>query len=495
MDKNRGDSARGCNEYGYESVGKWDNRKYRATESFESRATTTIRTPVGFSECRVSDGSKYSAVNSSGRVQNAKKEKGSDGVEFGYNRRFSTGNDFNTDSVFNIQNFKLLIQKSKLLKSRVLGIAKKIAIPMVVISTLTLTCIGNTAYAETIDNNSFFDKGKSMFSGFMGDAVSNVTPNLIPDPIQQIINWVGEFNKIITDLPHNIAKMSAELLIWVYKLISELLLHTPLFLFENEWFTSMLRLFTGASIGGVVVLTVIESMKRMMSGFGGKKFRAMDFKRIIVRWALVSGVSAVFPEIFKLFFKCLNFISDNLLGMSRGIMEVSTLTNSFGVVDTLVLLGFDVMLISTVIPLLLNNGRRFFDLLVLGVISPVALGLWVFDSKRHFFTQWYNNLKHLSFVQVYHSFFLLIVGLFLFGTAFPLTFSGTLIKLLVVIGAFQRMSSPPKIIGKHMDDGKGNILDITKNPLKDISKSLTKNFNFSKSVITSPLKIWSKIKK
>lgn len=359
---------------------------------------------------------------------------------------------------------------------------------MAVIATSTFVGIGDKAYAETIDNDSFFDKGKDMFSGFMGNTISSA----IPDPIQEIINWIGEFNKIISDLPHNISKMSAELLVWIYKLISDLLLQTPLFLFENDWFSSMLRVFSSVSVAGVLVLTVIEGIKLMVYRFTAKKKKPMKFKDIIVRWGVVSGISAIFPSVFQSYFKGLNFLSHKLMEMNTGIMEVARMTDTFDVVDTIVLLGFDAMLISTVIPLLLINGKRFFDLIVLGVVSPVAMACWIFDTKRHFFNQWFNSIKHLSFVQVYHSFFLLIIGLFLFGTNFPATLVGGVIKVLVVLGCFQRMTSPPKLISKYMGGGKDTAVDLVKNPFKDISKHLTKNFGVSKSVLTAPLKLFKK---
>lgn len=359
---------------------------------------------------------------------------------------------------------------------------------MAVISTVTLFSAGDKAFAETVDKTSVLEKSSGIVSMIIKGGVSSA----LPSPVQEIINWLGEFVKIIKEIPHNIASMSAELLVWVYKLISDLLLQTPLFLFENDWFMSMLQLFSSVSVAGVLVLTVIEGIKVMVYRLNKQKIRPMKFKDIIVRWGIVSGISAIFPTLFKAYFKGLNFVSHKLMEMNTGIMEVAKMTDSFGVVDTLVLLGFDIMLISTVIPLLLSNGKRFFDLLVLGVVSPVAIACWIFDSKKHFFNQWWSNVKQLSLVQVYHSFFLLIIGLFLFGTAFPLTFTGGVIKILVVLGAFQRMANPPKLISKHMDYGKENAVDLVKNPFKDISKHLTKNFSVSKNVITAPLKWFKK---
>ncbi|AXQ67131.1 hypothetical protein KAMFAM_236 [Bacillus phage Kamfam] len=406
-------------------------------------------------------------------------------MDAGYHKGNHTGTDKRSKYLHYLPSSKLFIQKFKLLKSRLLKIG---TIPAAVISTFFFTSIGDRAYAETISNDSFFDKGKSMFSGFLQDT-------FMPDvnPIKEIMDWFGEFVSLIKDLPHNVAKMSAELLSWIYDLCAGLILKTPLFLFDNEWFTTMSLGFSGVAVGIVVVLTIIECIKRMLSG-ASKKIRPMEFTTIMKRWSLVAGVTSVTPFLFKSAFKLLNFISGKLTSMGSEIMTASALTTTFSTIDVITLLVFDAILISTVIPMLWTNGRRFFDLLVLGVVAPVALSCWVFDSHRHFFNQWWSNVKHLSLVQVYHSLFLLIIGLFIFGIPFPADFTGTIVKLLVVIGGFARMQNPPKIIANKLDNGKG-LDEVMKSNVKETSKKLIKNFAMSKATILSPLTLFKKIKK
>lgn len=407
-------------------------------------------------------------------------------MDAGHYKGDNTGTDKRSEYLHHLPSSKLLIQKFKLLKSRLLKIG---TIPAAVISTFFFTSIGDRAYAETISNDSFFDKGKSMFSGFIKDSFMPSTPN----PIKEVMDWFGEFVNLIKDLPHNIVKMSAELLSWIYDLCAGLILKTPLFLFDNEWFTTMSLGFSGVSVGIVVVLTIIECIKRMLSG-ANKKLRPMEFTTIMKRWSLVAGVTSITPFLFKSAFKVLNFISGKLTSMGSEIMTASALTTTFSTIDVITLLVFDAILISTVIPMLWTNGRRFFDLLVLGVVAPVALSCWVFDSHRHFFNQWWSNVKHLSLVQVYHSLFLLIIGLFIFGIPFPADFTGTVVKLLVVIGGFARMQNPPKIIANKLDNGKG-LDEVMKSNVKETSKKLIKNFAMSKATILSPLTLFKKIKK
>ncbi|AGY46727.1 hypothetical protein BigBertha_219 [Bacillus phage BigBertha] len=362
-------------------------------------------------------------------------------------------------------------------------------VPAAVISTLTFTTMGDTAYAETVDTSSVLEKSTGILSAIVKGGVSSA----LPTPVQEIINWLGEFVTIIKTIPTNVAKMSADLLAWIYELCTGLILQTPLFLFDNEWFTTMSLGFSGVAVGIVVVLTIIECIKRMLSG-ASKKIRPMEFTTIMKRWSLVAGVTSVTPFLFKSAFRVLNFISGKLTSMGSDIMTASALTTTFSTIDIITLLVFDAILISTVIPMLWTNGRRFFDLLVLGVVAPVALSCWVFDSHRHFFQQWWSNVKHLSLVQVYHSLFLLIIGLFIFGIPFPMTFTGTAVKLLVVIGGFARMQNPPKIIANKLDNGKG-LDEVMKSNVKETSKKLIKNFAMSKSTLLSPLTLWNKLKK
>lgn len=348
------------------------------------------------------------------------------------------------------------------------------------------------------DSNAFFDgTGGSMFQGiksfFTGEPVS-----LIPAPIQEVINWFGEFVTLIKELPVNVGKMSADLMAWVYELCGDLILKTPLWLFSNEWFTNMTLLFSSVALGAVAVLTVIEAIKRMFSGVkDGKRPMVkapMEFKTIIKRWALVAGLTTVVPFLFQKTFQLLNYISDLLIGMNGKTMATTALSETFGTLDIIALIAFDAVLIGTVIPVLWQNGRRFFDLLVLGITAPLALGAWVFDSKRHLFDQWWKNVKHLSLVQVYHSLFLLVLGWFIFGIPTPVDFTGTVIKLLVVIGGFARMQNPPRLIAQHLDSG-GGLDEITKKPLKGTRQKILSNFAFSKSAVMSPMNLLKKIKK
>lgn len=322
--------------------------------------------------------------------------------------------------------------------------------------------------------------------------------NAIPDPIQKIMNWFGEFTTLIENLPKQIGVLSADLMAWIYQLCSDLILKTPLWLFDNDWFFNMCHLFSAVALGAAAVLTIIEGIKRMLSGVkdGRKPFvsQPMEFSTIIKRWSMVAGFTAVVPYVFQKAFQFLNFLSEKISSLGGHTMKAAALSSSFSTIDVIALIAFDIVLISTVIPLLWQNGRRFFDLLTLGVVTPLALVAWVFDSYRHLFNQWWTNLKHLSLVQVFHSLFLLIIGWFIFGIPTPVDFTGTVIKLIVVIGGFARMTNPPRIIAKHLDSG-GGMDEITGNKKKNPISTVMKNLAFSKKAALSPINIVKKAMK
>jgi hypothetical protein len=320
------------------------------------------------------------------------------------------------------------------------------------------------------------------------------------DAIQEFNNTISSIKEWWHDLPNEIASASVELMSWTYDLASQLILKTPLWLFDNQWFENTTFMFTLLSLGLVSLLTAIEGIKRMIykkkrGQVFGRTSEPMTLKDIIKRWFIVAGVTTAVPFVFQKAFQGLNAISDFFISVGAENMKNVALPAHIGWLDVVTLSVFDIVLLSTLIPVLWKNARRFFDIMVLGVVSPMALTAWIFDPYRHYFTQWWGSLKHLSMVQVYYSLFLLILGLFIFGVPTPSDFYGLLVKMLVVIGGFARMTAPPRIISKHLDAGGG--LDETV-PAESTYKRVKNNYIQSKVLLGRPVhlvkKAYSKIK-
>jgi hypothetical protein len=307
----------------------------------------------------------------------------------------------------------------------------------------------------------------------------------IPEAFAGLMEQVNKVTDWFNDLPHTIAEMSVSLMAWLYDLCAQLILTTPLWIFNNEWFENTTYLFSMLSIGLVSVLTIVEAIKRMVSGLMKKnKYKPMELKTILTRWFIVAGVTTAVPWLFQKAFQGLNKVSDLLIAMGADTMRSVALPATITTFDVITLCVFDLVLISTMVPILWKNGRRFFDLMVLGVVAPVALTAWIFDSYRSYFKQWWERVKHLSLVQVYYALFLLILGWFIFGVPTPQEYTGLIVKLLVVIGGFARMVSPPRMIQKHFDNGPG--LDENIREFNAARKTTIKRVKTAGKMITNP---------
>lgn len=395
---------------------------------------------------------------------------------------FSASIDLHTDRVTSVLYSSNGIQKlTKIRKS----LLKAALIPFAVVSSTLITGISSTAHAA-VKNPSQIPAHKSNFTS----------------PIDTVTSTFDKFNETITaitewfhGLPEDIAGASVHLMAWLYDLCANLILKTPLWIFDNAWFENTTYMFSMLSIGVVSTLTVVEAMKRMLSGLRKSGFngieKPMEFKDICKRWAIVAGVTTAVPFAFQKAFQGLNFVSEKIIDMGKHTMENVTVPHAIGVLDALTLTVFDIILISTIVPILWKNGRRFFDLMILGVISPMALTAWIFDPYRHYFRQWWSNVKHLSLVQVYYSIFLLVLGWFIFGVPTPTQFTGLIVKLLVVIGGFARMANPPKIIASKLDQGGG--FDEVYAPAKTTTAKVIRNFKDTAEVIARPTSAAKKI--
>ncbi|WCS69298.1 hypothetical protein Goe20_01810 [Bacillus phage vB_BsuM-Goe20] len=352
--------------------------------------------------------------------------------------------------------------------------------PVAVLSTTVVSSMTSTAYAKATDIKAPIDL---LMLGRNKD--SNVL-TAIPEAIDMFNRAVAKTNEFLSDMPHHLAEMSVHLMSWLYELCASLILKTPLWLFSNEWFENTTYLFSLLALGVVSVLTVVESVKLMLSRGKKKRSGPMDFKTIMKRWGIVAGIITATPFLFQKVFQGLNKISDALISMGATTMNNIALPMHISGWDVFSLLIFDVILISTIVPVLWKNGRRFFDVMVLGVTSPLALTAWIFDPYRHLFQQWWSRLKHLSLVQVYYALFLLILGWFIFGVPTPTDVLGLIVKMLVVIGGFTRMTSPPRIIMKHLDNGGGFDEVYKGDGRNDTVQKVKRNFQDSATILMKP---------
>jgi hypothetical protein len=305
--------------------------------------------------------------------------------------------------------------------------------------------------------------------------------NLIPEPITNVFSFFSGAIEWLKNIPQNIYEFSLSSMTWIYEKISMVILQTPIWLFDNEWFRNTTLTFSLISVGLVTLISICEFVKQMVMRRKGENDKPLNLWTIAKRFFVASGVASLAPFLFTTAFKGLNFISDSITKLGGSHM-INVATTNIGLLDGLLLLVFTIIMLVFTVPLLLQAGRRFFELVALGVTAPFALSAWVFKSYRHFFTSWWKHLKRLSLHQVVYAMFLFVVGLIIFGVNAPATFKGIFLKTITVIGGFYSMIHIPNFVSSMLDQG-GGLDDFFKMFGKVKSK-----YDKSKKVLKKPIR-------
>lgn len=285
-------------------------------------------------------------------------------------------------------------------------------------------------------------------------------PSLLPEETQQkwesIVNTISNIIEWCKHIRENIASLSMDLLTWSYDMITSIVLHTPMILFDNGWFSQNILLFTGLSITLSMVLAMHEGFKRMSGQLIKIKAPITDLGRISKRMPFVILGSGLAPISFYYGFRGINYLTNVIVDIGRhqmanGINGMPL--NEVAGFELFAFIGFDLALIGMMIPIFLQNFRRWFDLFTLGVMTPLALSCWMFTAYEHHFRHWWDHIKKCSLVQLVYALFLLIIGSLMFGAKSPETTQEMMIKMGIVIGGLWRMNNPPNMMRRYLDTG------------------------------------------
>jgi hypothetical protein len=207
-----------------------------------------------------------------------------------------------------------------------------------------------------------------------------------------------------------------------------------------------------------------------------------NFKTILKRWLIVASVSGFVPFAFESGFNFINKLTDAIshIGMNGGNSNGLIYGEKIGWFDTLVIILFDLTAISMLIPICLQAGRRWWDLLCLCAISPLALSSYCFDRHKHYFTKWWDSVKTHSLSQLVYAVYILLMGIFIFSTqSITGGFFTLVVKTIIVIAALNRLAHPPQFIKRMTDNGSDvfDEYDKTKKTFTDMFNTVTfKNF-------------------
>lgn len=310
-----------------------------------------------------------------------------------------------------------------------------------------------------------------------------------PSMMEYVRNVFETFSSIIDwfkKLPENITTLTTEFTSNMYELVTTLILKTPLWIFDNVWFEQTTYKFSLIAVGVVSTMTLVEGIKRKL------KKKHMNLKDIGKRWFIVAGLSTAVPFMFYHSFKFINLVSDLIISANKDMIANPDMA-VLEVFDILVMLCFNVVLAGITVPVLLKNAKRFWDILMLGLLSPLAGVAWIFDSWRHWFSQWWSNLKRLSLVQIIYAFYLLVIGTFLFGANIvPGDLNSAIMKSLIVIGGFMGLLNPPNIVGRLLGSEQG-IDSKIKSDGKSAKGKLVKGLSQAYGIYKNPLSLGKKM--
>lgn len=435
---------------------------------------------------------------SSRNVSSTKTTTKSTGMDDRHNQRVRSIPNSNSSDIRTILSRNGIIRKLRTVNTKLL---KRAFVPFGAVTTTLLLTGFDRAYAATSKNIDTY-KGDTDWSQLfhlpetIKDGVGNVKEgitgisdqvNEIISTISSVIDWFKDFNPL---------EFTSHMLSSTYEILSYIILKTPMWIFDNVWFENTCYLFSIFSIGVVSVLMIVNGIKKKFQIHTKKK--ATDFKDIAKRWFIAAGLSSLIPTLFQKAFSLLNLASDKIisLGGTSVYNIASGLTGLSAGATAFTIFFFNLVLFAVTIPILLQNGKRFFDLMCLGVASPLAFAAWVFDDHKHYLTTWWSNVKRLSLVQIVYAFFFLIMGLFIFGTPLSVSASGydLLVKLSVIIGGYYRMANPPTFVKRHLYNDTETMKDKVKK-YKKTTRGLVGNIKSLGTPVSTVMSVGSFLSK
>lgn len=449
-------------------------------------------------------------------------------VRRGLEKRYSgwiKGYDFSSINTKLISSFNLLLcrfnsifQFSKASSPRsIRSIVQKVA-PYAVLATIPIAIFSfgiETAHANPLTDFFFPDVGKSI-------ETANNTVNNVDQSIKKVASWFDDpfgFQKGIENLetlyqkdgnievlneikawgmqnegaPEWVRKMIIWAFAWMVRgsqtllysvftnlfwLLTKVLLYIPSFIFNGAFIGKTVIGFTVISFIATLVWSAVQGIKRMLF----KKYTPIT--KIAKRFPIALLASASIPYVSSKVADFVNKITSTIVNVSIGQIEhvnsgsFTIHAISFMPLSILLMIGFFLVLIGLIRPLFLQNGKRWFDFLLLILTSPFALSAYIFDDTQKYFKAWWNKVKDSFLIQIFNAFILSIMGLIIFATPAPESFADMATKTLLMIGSLYYLAFPPSIIGKLKmnEDGLDTMYDKSKKEIKKNVKGMKEGY-------------------
>ncbi len=268
-------------------------------------------------------------------------------------------------------------------------------------------------------------------------------------------NWFKDFMIFTMAMFNQITHNSVQFVFThIYKFVTEVVLYTPEWIFGNDWFPAAVSNYSILSVGCIMVFAMIEGIKRMLNMSHTK------FSDTLKKLPLALGVSASTPFLFSTGLKTLNKFTKLIIELSSDTMithnaSIFAISLAFEPINVLMMLAFLIITVVLCVPMVLLHARRWFNLMMLGLLTPLAMGASLFDATHGYYQMWLRSIKNSAIAQLGYAVFVSILGLLMFGTPNPTTVTGVFSKSLLLLGGIHCMAFPPNFIRRFDDNGSG----------------------------------------
>lgn len=407
-------------------------------------------------------------LNRSRGNETIQKEKRISRMDYRHNKGIRANINRNSTSLLTLLRSYSPARKLQPILESIRNAIKKTAIPATAVSSSFL--FANFAYAESFIERGSVKNGKFSNQSYdeqsMWERIGSAA-----DKFNATMDWFKEF-------PQHVYDFSIDVFAFIFKMLMLVGLQTPSFIFNGSYTHGTTIVFSIISISIIILLTIFESTMQMISKVAKTKYT--DFSTIMRRLPVAIGVAGFTPFLFEKGFQFINKLTRGIISAGGNLFQNNNIDNliSLSGVDLLGMILFDVVALGLIIPILLQGGRRWWDLFILSSVSPLALTAWMFDRHRHLHTQWWNEIKRLSVVQLVFATFITLMGVFLYGARF-MSADQWVYKILIMLGALYRLANPPSFVKSYArgEQDINGLFDSYKKTAKGIYGTVTlKNF-------------------
>jgi hypothetical protein len=259
---------------------------------------------------------------------------------------------------------------------------------------------------------------------------------------------------------------SVKFLAWLYEIVADFMLGVPSELFTTNWFTNASMVFSGIGVLFTILLGSYEGFRQVIFSTSRKQSSTFNDLFTLIRRLPFAVVGAgLAPKAFEWAFKGLDWVTSSIIQVGKDQVMAAVnnhpIITGFGWMDMVAIILFDLAFVRQMYPLFMDMAGRYFKLLSLGALSPLAISCWIFDEHRGWFDAWLDSIKRIMFMFLYWAIFLTVMGVLIVGIGGTTTFKGLFIRLLIIIGCVQTMLNPPSIMKRYIN-GETDFYDMVK---------------------------------